>query len=821
MLPVISQQSLGRAIRCAATPGSSFKEGGDYLKNHEIRAFFLSILSFCTFGTYGRPNAEREIQQKTTTLSNATPGVAKTIIEAKEDNLGAYNFTISLGEDINGHQVDNSFGVNCTADKRLIISNDREGAPDTSENIDMQELKRAFLQEYINKQRDENPNQIVILDKATLNLEEVADFSGIDFKGVALDRENLQTIIAKKGSLVGATLIDDTSVEGLAFRDVKMDLEMLCLLVLLKADLRGVDLSNQNLEGLDKVSLAGVDLTDANFTNAKARSAVFNKAILTNTNFTGADIRKASFVNANLTGMITNSTDIKDAEGNRTSLPTNFTEADIRFATLGDAFNAVPLKSIVLDVEQVIKLGKNVSFSGANLFGKDKIVTNDFSGKSLVDFQLSDTNFYATNCKGTDFTNAIVTKANLSNVLMDEHTNVENADFSGSTFDNVDLSKVLIKDNTKISGILVNNAKLSRAWVEAAIKQNVKSLKGVNLEGVDLSGLDLSKIDLTGAKLKDAILFKMDGENIQRVKLNASGLKAALISREVKNEHNHRVSVDLKGIDLSGSVEKPTSFTETNFNHVDLSNSNLDHCCLDESKLEYCNLTDVSLANTSLKNIKQGFATVIVSDQDRKPYIEQLKNRINFIASGKKEGVDPFYSMPSSFRLQTYNSMFFHVSDITLKYGDTNSDQGNQKIVIDGKIDPRHINSSVSKDDIVEVTKHAADKLLGEDFTKEQKILFHWARSTTWAARTFNTYAVNFAPNNSQHADIAILQTEAEFRSDIYLRSEPEQRALSLEALNVCFDAALSKIQTDFPNVLTEHEINQVLDLFTSKNHTW
>lgn len=115
------------------------------------------------------------------------------------------------------------------------------------------------------------------------------DLSNIKLGGVIPSREVLEIIVAKGGSLRGTTLAPGIDVSGMAFTNVKIDKNMLSLLFTLNANVQGVDLSDENLEGMD---LRNIDLSNANLSNTKLKETNLSYATFAGTNFTGVDLSK-------------------------------------------------------------------------------------------------------------------------------------------------------------------------------------------------------------------------------------------------------------------------------------------------------------------------------------------------------------------------------------------------------------------------------------------------------------------------------------------------------------------------------------------------
>jgi uncharacterized protein YjbI with pentapeptide repeats len=110
--------------------------------------------------------------------------------------------------------------------------------------------------------------------------------------------------------------------------------------------IKGIDLSNSNLEGIDlsnaeiiaeEVDFTGKNLKGANFTNAYLELVSLENANLTNANLTGANLKSTIFWSTNLKGANFRNADLSHASLSDSNLRgANFTNANLEGATLPD-----------------------------------------------------------------------------------------------------------------------------------------------------------------------------------------------------------------------------------------------------------------------------------------------------------------------------------------------------------------------------------------------------------------------------------------------------------------------------------------------------
>jgi uncharacterized protein YjbI with pentapeptide repeats len=239
----------------------------------------------------------------------------------------------------------------------------------------------------------------------------------------------------------------------------------------------GIHLSEANLSG---VNLSGADFSQArlhrtNLSLAKLSGVNFRQVICSEINFTGATLNLADFTRADLSGA-----NLSKAELTRTKfsganlqganlMQADLREARLRYANLNHAnFNRADLRHAKLTAASLI----NANFTSSDLSA------TDLSGADLRNAELRQINLSRANLQGANLAGA----------------NLRWADLSGADLRWADLS------GAKLSGANLTGADLSHATLLDATLVHV-DLTRANLASVDWAGADLSGSTLTGTKL--------------------------------------------------------------------------------------------------------------------------------------------------------------------------------------------------------------------------------------------------------------------------------------------------------------------------------
>ncbi|MBP0001791.1 MAG: pentapeptide repeat-containing protein [Cyanobacteria bacterium SID2] len=247
----------------------------------------------------------------------------------------------------------------------------------------------------------------------------------------------------------------------------------------------------------------GVNLSEANLSQASLSRINLRNACLSVANLSGANLERANLKGAKLNVAKLSSSNLRGA---------NLRDADLNVANLirADLTGADLFQASLIRTEML-----RADLSGADLRGAN------LSGAMLKEAKLPRANFLGANLSEVDLSYAQLQGANLEQATF-RRTNLRWADLSGASLRNAELRQV------KLSG-----AKLIEA-----------DLRGANLRWADLSGANLSGADLSGAKLSGA---NLSGADLSGANLIDTSLVYADLTRA------NLIGVDWMGADLSGA----------------------------------------------------------------------------------------------------------------------------------------------------------------------------------------------------------------------------------------------------------------------------
>ncbi len=393
------------------------------------------------------------------------------------------------------------------------------------------------------------------------------------------------------------------------------------------------------------------DLTDADFTRAILKHAVFNQAKITRTcwnqvvdldlavagntilkqasvrdllvggsgykksyrlanlresNLRGANLRGADLEGAELEGADLRSVDFKGANLESASFEgSNLESADLRESNLKRA------KLSKANLNKANLYGVNLedaSFEGVNLQSADLRESN------LKWAKLSKANLYGANLYGANLYKASFEGANLSKVDLGEAnlegTNFSNADLSWANLKAAQLNnsedeyyRTSIDDKWRLVWKVVTQGwkNLIGADLSRANSQEVNlvdaNLSGANLEEADLSQAILSKADLREINLGKATLI---GANLVETNLSQANLQKANLLKANLSRANLRMA-NLSQADLMQGKLAEARLFRTNMSGVNLRATDLRDADLAEANLTAANLENTNLKWTNLK----------------------------------------------------------------------------------------------------------------------------------------------------------------------------------------------------------------------------
>jgi len=186
----------------------------------------------------------------------------------------------------------------------------------------------------------------------------------------------------------------------------------------------GLDLSGENLEGIDLSSLPdgpALDLHGINLRSANLQVANFRSANLQGADLAYANLQRANFQDANLQAAFLLSANLQRA---------NFHDANLQAAYLSLA-NLQEANLWSANLQRAILLGANLQgafLQRANLQGADLWDAN-LQGANLAYANLQEANLRGANLQGTDFRHADLSRARLYDADLSRETRLEDVDW--------------------------------------------------------------------------------------------------------------------------------------------------------------------------------------------------------------------------------------------------------------------------------------------------------------------------------------------------------------------------------------------------------
>ncbi|MBD2184005.1 pentapeptide repeat-containing protein [Planktothrix sp. FACHB-1355] len=249
-------------------------------------------------------------------------------------------------------------------------------------------------------------------------------------------------------------------------------------------NLKKVNLSKDLFDGVD---FYGLNLSNADFTDANLSKRQFIRTNFMFTNFTKADLSKTKFEEVNFTNANLSGANLEKAEFKEV----NFTNANISGANLEKAeFTNVNFQ--------------NANFSNANLVGMKLYYDRaDFSGANFTDTKIADVDKYTkqiyltTQICQADFKNTVLNRTDFRGV------NLIRADFRGAKLERTDFRNAILDnanfENVIFAGSYLQNVSLRDANLSGA---NLRGAYFINadFENTNFSEADLANADFTGAK---------------------------------------------------------------------------------------------------------------------------------------------------------------------------------------------------------------------------------------------------------------------------------------------------------------------------------
>ncbi|MCD6027340.1 MAG: hypothetical protein K0R08_1859 [Solimicrobium sp.] len=330
------------------------------------------------------------------------------------------------------------------------------------------------------------------------------------------------------------------------------------------------------------------------------------------------------------------------------------------------------------------------------------------------------------------------------------------------------------------------------------------SLDANDVNGLVLNRGDVEKVihnkgNLSGAYLKADIDVK--GLKFESIKMDKHMLQLLI----------HK-GADVTGVDLSYQ----------NCNGIDLTNVDLSHSICKNTKFENAIFNNTNLAGVDLSTAFLSYAkvkSVIFTEEDRNPYIELYKNRLFYVLKGKDyfNNGDPFYRLDNSIIKNIRDGILCALPKEYLDSGMVGHICGAQSICVYTGFDMRLVAASHNSPLQRQAAENAIQKLLGNGFSEDQKILFHQARAAMWQLLKFTL--------SMFHEEIL---NEAKFWNGtvlekIYIINSKADEGPSITPLlaEACFAGVLWHSIQEYKLDLTEDQMMAVRELFLSPDYFW
>ena len=398
------------------------------------------------------------------------------------------------------------------------------------------------------------------------------------------------------------------------------------------------NLSNSNLSdaNLTAASLWGANLTDANITGATISRANLGRVrgltsahLYSTDNYQSGDLRGVglgsndltgwNFANKNLNGSFFESSTLSGANFTNANLSnaalqmSNLADASLSGANIAGA-NLRGTTSLGLSSQQVYSTSsyQNGNLQGIGLRG------NDLNGWSFAGQNLTEATLASSNLLNSNFNQAIIEGANLSNVTDGgfhqqqlystasyrrgdlsrvalggnnlagwnfSNQNLTDTDFFRSSMQGADLS------NSVITGMVLGED-MTAEQIESTTSYQRNNLRRVFFNGTDLSGWDLSGQDLSGAYLAYSSVRNTDLSDATIEGANL-GVTSGLTRDQLYSTRSYREK-NLQGVGL---------------NELDLSNWNFSGHDLRDTSLVLADLSGTRLSDARIQGADLGLTT--------------------------------------------------------------------------------------------------------------------------------------------------------------------------------------------------------------------
>ncbi|WP_435363532.1 pentapeptide repeat-containing protein [Haloarchaeobius sp. DYHT-AS-18] len=445
---------------------------------------------------------------------------------------------------------------------------------------------RPEVIEKLLKQLQEDPEQVILLDRAKLSGLSLS--TGTSFAGASLLGSQLK---ACRGAEINFsdTVLHDANFTEAALRDGTFHSAVGTTIDFREADLSGTCLDEAQMR---KCRFEGSDLSGVHAHNFNGNSSSFADSFVVDSKFTNAEFRDCDFARAKLNGAEITESILEDSELER---------IECNDASFND--------SKIADVRAHEIMGRAVKFRNTTLESVH-ITDGELRRSEFIDSEGSDVSLAECDLRGTDLSRAKISSINLSQSKLNG-SNLSNATFSDATLTGAhlkeaDLSNVKLKQAT-LSDVILTGADLREAQFQEA------NLVGAELKHVDLhytsfrnSELQRSEISggsdenesshaiFIGAYLEGAKIFEIDFED---AKFSDGNLSECCISASTFN------SCEFSEAELSDCVLEECEFVDCDFKQANLANIDTEDVRLEDVSLEGASLCGADLSGAELSGV--------------------------------------------------------------------------------------------------------------------------------------------------------------------------------------------------------------------------
>ncbi|MCW5201728.1 DUF2169 domain-containing protein [Desulfobulbus sp. US4] len=262
---------------------------------------------------------------------------------------------------------------------------------------------------------------------------------------------------------------------------------------------------------------------------------------------------------------------------------------------------------------------------------REKIIERLANNESFAEEDFSDLDLSELDLRGGDFREAVFSKVNLKNVLLDGavliEANFEKADLSGASLkkadaceadfteaslDGADLSEAVLKDaifeKATMSQTVLDNAQAVDGYFSEADLSGA-SLKNAMLDGADFSSTLLHKADFHKASLREATLDAAKGEKIIMSECDLTGLRASKgccfpegnFRRVIGNDSTWE-KAELTGADCSYSDMEAADFSSAILERVNFLAADMKQARFPKANLRAASCVSMNLFESSFEH---------------------------------------------------------------------------------------------------------------------------------------------------------------------------------------------------------------------------